>query len=147
MSDTPRTELELNRQKCWSDDLITIDANFACQLERELNAANKHIKWLEDSDKTIAELVQRIENDGEYIFTLQERSQSYCEHILKYKAEVKMLTDKIEQLYEGAEEQQQRIKRLEREVELFREYSDYGDVGVVDSILRGEEMARKESKP
>jgi hypothetical protein len=39
-----------------------------------------------------------------------------------------------------------KIKRLEREVELFREYSDYGDVGVVDSILRGEEMARKESK-
>jgi predicted nuclease with TOPRIM domain len=40
-----------------------------------------------------------------------------------------------------------RIKRLEREVELFREYSDYGDVGVVDSILRGEEMERKEAKP
>ena len=41
MSDTPRTEAEVNRQKCWSDDLITIDANFACQLERELNAAAK----------------------------------------------------------------------------------------------------------
>jgi uncharacterized protein YeeX (DUF496 family) len=40
-----------------------------------------------------------------------------------------------------------KIKRLEREVELFREYSDYGDVGVVDSILRGEEMERKEAKP
>jgi uncharacterized protein YeeX (DUF496 family) len=39
-----------------------------------------------------------------------------------------------------------KIKRLEREVELFREYSDYGDVGVVDSILRGEEMERKEAK-
>jgi hypothetical protein len=43
-------------------------------------------------------------------------------------------------------ELQDRIKRLEREVELFREYSDYGDVGVVDSILRGEEMERKEAK-
>jgi hypothetical protein len=40
-----------------------------------------------------------------------------------------------------------KIKRLGREVELFREYSDYGDVGVVDSILRGEEMARKEANP
>jgi uncharacterized protein YeeX (DUF496 family) len=40
-----------------------------------------------------------------------------------------------------------KIKRLEREVELFREYSNYGDVGVVDSILRGEEMERKEAKP
>lgn len=49
MSDTPRTEAEVNRQKCWSDDLITIDANFACQLERELNAANDRIKRLEDA--------------------------------------------------------------------------------------------------
>ena len=48
MSDTPRTEAEVNRQKCWSDDLVTIDANFACQLERELNAANQRIKQLED---------------------------------------------------------------------------------------------------
>ena len=46
MVDTPRTEAELNRQKCWSDDLVTIDANFACQLERELNAANERIKRL-----------------------------------------------------------------------------------------------------
>ena len=48
VSDTPRTEAEVNRQKCWSDDLITIDANFACQLERELNAANDRIKRLEE---------------------------------------------------------------------------------------------------
>jgi hypothetical protein len=46
MVDTPRTEAEVNRQKCWSDDLVTIDANFACQLERELNAANERIKRL-----------------------------------------------------------------------------------------------------
>ena len=68
MVDTPRTEAELNRQKCWSDDLVTIDANFTCQLERELNAAN---------------------------------------------AEVERLTAKVAQLYAGAEEQKQRIKRLE----------------------------------
>lgn len=49
MSDTPRTEAEVNRKKCWSDDLITIDANFACQLERELNAANDRIKRLEEA--------------------------------------------------------------------------------------------------
>ena len=46
MSDTPRTEAEVNRQKCWSDDLVTIDANFAAKLERELNAANERIKRL-----------------------------------------------------------------------------------------------------
>ena len=49
MSDTPRTEAEVNRQKCWSDDLITVDANFACQLERELNAANDRINRLEEA--------------------------------------------------------------------------------------------------
>ena len=49
MVDTPRTEAEVNRQKCWSDDLVTIDANFACQLERELNAANDRIKRLEEA--------------------------------------------------------------------------------------------------
>ena len=48
MSDTPRTEAEVNRQKCWSDDLVTIDAKFACQLERELNAAQDRIKRLEE---------------------------------------------------------------------------------------------------
>jgi hypothetical protein len=48
-SDTPRTEAEVNRQKCWFDDLVTIDANFACQLERELNAANERIKRLEEA--------------------------------------------------------------------------------------------------
>lgn len=54
MVDTPRTEAELNRQKCWSDDLVTIDANFTCQLERELNAANDRIKRLEEGgDKAI----------------------------------------------------------------------------------------------
>lgn len=49
VSETPRTEAEVNRQKCWSDDLVTIDANFACQLERELNAANQRIKRLEEA--------------------------------------------------------------------------------------------------
>ena len=88
MSDTPRTEAEVNRQKCWSDDLVTIDANFACILERELNAAN---------------------------------------------AEVDRLTAKVAQLYEGAEEQKQRIKRLEEALEGTVKWivhlADSGDAG------------------
>lgn len=60
VSDTPRTEAEVNRQKCWSDDLITIDANFACQLERELNAANERIKWLEEAGDTMASAYRQI---------------------------------------------------------------------------------------
>ena len=36
-----------------------------------------------------------------------------------------------------------RIKRLEREIELFREHVDYGDVCLVEAILKGEEIGRK----
>ena len=61
MSDTPRTEAEVNRQKCWCDNLITIDANFACQLERELNAANAKIKRLDGH-------IERLESIGDSLF-------------------------------------------------------------------------------
>ncbi len=40
----------------------------------------------------------------------------------------------------------QRIKRLEREIELFREYADYGDVCLIDAIIKGEEIGRKENQ-
>ena len=56
MVDTPRTEAEVNRQKCWSDDLVTIDANFACQLERELNAANSKIELLMSANADVARI-------------------------------------------------------------------------------------------
>ena len=66
MVDTPRTETEVNRQKCWSDDLVTIDANFACQLERELNAANERIKRLEEENNELrAEEARLLNTNGE----------------------------------------------------------------------------------
>jgi predicted nucleic acid-binding Zn-ribbon protein len=72
MSDTPRTESEVNRQKCWSDDLVTIDANFACQLERELNAANaeieekrKDVVWLATEKAKLEERIKRLEEAGD----------------------------------------------------------------------------------
>jgi hypothetical protein len=61
MSDTPRTEAEINRQKCWSEDLITIDADFCRQLERELNAANAKIKRLDGH-------IERLESIGDSLF-------------------------------------------------------------------------------
>jgi hypothetical protein len=68
VSDTPRTEAEVNRQKCWSDDLVTIDANFACILERELNAANveleekrKDIVWLATEKAKLEDRIKRLE--------------------------------------------------------------------------------------
>ena len=65
MSDTPRTEAEVNRQKCWSDDLITIDANFACQLERELNAANDRIKRLEEALEGTVKWIVHLADSGD----------------------------------------------------------------------------------
>jgi hypothetical protein len=43
-------------------------------------------------------------------------------------------------------ELQEKIKRLEREIELFREHADYGDVSLVEAILKGEEIGRKEKE-
>lgn len=65
MSDTPRTEAEVNRQKCWCDDLVTIDANFACQLERELNAANESFRKLNIHALDLAARIQRLEEAGD----------------------------------------------------------------------------------
>jgi len=63
------------------------------------------------------ELRQRMKDDGEYICTLSERCERYRDALLKHKAENQHLTDKIHQLYEGAEEQKQRINNLEAELE------------------------------
>jgi hypothetical protein len=40
----------------------------------------------------------------------------------------------------------ERIKRLEHEIELFREHADYEDVCLVEAILKGEEIGRKENQ-
>jgi len=65
VSDTPRTEAEVNRQKCWSDDLVTIDANFAAQLERELNAANDRIKRLEEALEGTVKWIVHLADSGD----------------------------------------------------------------------------------
>ena len=54
MSETPRTESEVSRPRELMDDILTVDANFACQLERELNAANGRIKRLEEAGDALA---------------------------------------------------------------------------------------------
>tara|TARA_R110000868_G_scaffold332241_1_gene593274 strand:- start:308 stop:628 length:321 start_codon:yes stop_codon:yes gene_type:complete len=72
MSDTPRTEAEVARLKGPTDDLITIDANFAAQLERELNAANaeieekrKDVVWLATEKAKLENYVMRLEEAGD----------------------------------------------------------------------------------
>lgn len=53
MTDTPRTEAEVAcTDSCPMDGVVVVDANFACQLERELNEANERIKRLEEAGTT-----------------------------------------------------------------------------------------------
>ena len=85
ISDTPRTEAEVNRTHGPLDGIVTVDADFACMLERELNAANAIIRQ--------QQLLEE-ENDAA-------------------NAEIERLTNKVAQLYEGAEEQKQRINQLQ----------------------------------
>ena len=65
MSNTPRTEAEVNWQKCWSDDLVSIDANFACQLKRELNAANQIGRKYENRYFAALDRIKRLEEAGD----------------------------------------------------------------------------------
>ena len=65
MVDTPRTEAEVNRQKCWSDDLVTIDANFAAQLERELNRACEMYRKLDIHALNLVDRIRRLEEAGD----------------------------------------------------------------------------------
>ena len=58
-----------------------------------------------------------------------EKAQRYHEHILKHKAENHRLTDKIEQLYAGAEEQKRTIKELEEVNEYLRQKNDKLEYG------------------
>jgi len=104
----------------------------AVELERLLN--------LETANR---ELVQRMKDDGEYIFTLSERAGRYYEHILKHKSENEHLTKKIHQLYEGAEEQKQRIKQLE---EAGNEMSKWLDRNTPVTV-RNDWRKAKEAKP
>ena len=98
---------------------------------RQIDAV-KTYKELEETKKTNAELVQRMKDDGEYIYTLSERNLKYHEAVLKYKEEIKKLTDKIEQLYEGAEEQKRTIREIEEVNEYLRQKNDKLEYGSIN---------------
>ena len=101
MSDTPRTEAEVNRQKCWSDDLVTIDANFACQLERELNAANVE---LEEKRKDIVWLATEKAKSENYVTQLENRLRALWD---KYDGERQHYMDRIKRLEEAGDAMEQ----------------------------------------
>jgi hypothetical protein len=51
-----------------------------------------------------------------------------------------------DELLKENRELKQRIAQLEHEIELFREHADYEDVCLVEAILKGEEIGRKENQ-
>ena len=61
ISDTPRTEAEIDRPHGPLDGVVTINADFADQLERELNAANERIKELETKVDELHDLEKWLE--------------------------------------------------------------------------------------
>ena len=68
MSEAPRTEAEVNRPRGPLDDILTVDANFACQLERELNEANAIIRQqqlLEEENLGLRQRIKRLEEAGD----------------------------------------------------------------------------------
>jgi predicted RNase H-like nuclease (RuvC/YqgF family) len=65
------------------------------------------------------------------------------EHLLD---EIQRLRESNFHLRKDCEEQKQRIAQLEHEIELFREHADYEDVCLVEAILKGEEIGRKENQ-
>lgn len=103
--------------------------------DSELNA--------DQQKQLIKELKQRMKDDGDYICTLSERCERYRDALLKYKAENQHLTDKIHQLYEGAEEQKQRIKRLEDAGDALKAAGYFG--GWADAVNKWVKV--KEDKP
>jgi hypothetical protein len=61
ISDTPRTEAEVNRPHGPLDGVVTVDADFAAQLERELNAANEMFRKLNIHALNLTDRIRRLE--------------------------------------------------------------------------------------
>ena len=78
VSDTPRTDEQINGKPCTRFDILAGDSlrnaavpsEFARTLERELNAANAIIKQqqlLEEENLRLQERIKRLEEAGDYL--------------------------------------------------------------------------------
>jgi len=93
VSDTPRTEAEVNRPHGPLDGIVTVDADFAAQLERELNAANERIRLL------IAERdTARRQADQHYKLREEFRELLGTDDVEQGVAVVRGLKDRIKRL-------------------------------------------------
>ena len=127
MSDTPRTDSEAFLPHDSKEKVC--DADFARQLERELNDGIDRIKrLLSERDTARMQADQKhslreefrellgtddIEQGVAVVRDLKQLAAVRLDYIKQLTTEIERLTAKVAQLYEGAEEQKQRIKRLE----------------------------------
>ena len=102
MSDTPKTDAKRSGENHFMGDWV--DANFACQLERELNAANQRIKRLEQSAQEIdKEWFQVIESIlGFHPVSMTEALRIGIERIKKQRQRIKRLEELGHELRECA---------------------------------------------
>ena len=79
MSDTPRTDEQINGKPCTRFEILagdslrnaSVGSEFACTLERELNAANAIIKQqqlLEEENLRLQERIKRLEEAGNELY-------------------------------------------------------------------------------
>lgn len=115
MSDTPRTE-SFNCYDNGCDNPLHAWGAFSAELERELNAANERVRLL-ISERDTAQL---------------QASQNW-----KIREEFRALlgTDDVAIALAVVREMKERIKRLEREIEVLRFYGNKGCTAVADKIL------------
>jgi hypothetical protein len=121
--------MDLALRKAQEDCTESYLLNEGLKLERELNAANDRIKRLEDWKQSALEIEREWDANAVATMLGAKLGESHRKVIQR---EVPLLLE--------------RIKRLEREIELFREHADYGDVCIVEVILKGEEIGRKENQ-
>jgi len=91
-SKTPRTDRQAVVTVAFQQ---FVKIGFARQLERQLAAANKRVKELEEDVKAYK---VRVIEDGEYIYTLGTRSDNYRAELLKARERIKKLEAKEDEL-------------------------------------------------
>jgi hypothetical protein len=116
VSDTPRTD------ETWKPDggdgYPTVDADFARQLERELNAANSKIKLLMSANADVARIAgerDAAENRIRLLIAERDTARRQADQNYKLREEFRELlgTDDVEQGVAVVREMKERIKRLE----------------------------------
>ena len=132
MSDTPRTDAAWKPDG--GDGYPTVDADFARQLERELNAANSKIELLMSANADVARIAEErdaAENRIPLLIAERDTARRQADQQYKLREEFADLlgTDNVEQGVAAVREMKERIKRLEDRIyrasmAFFRDGSD-----------------------